>query len=101
MGIVARRGLCRIRQRRNAAMKFPMLASALGLLLSFTLQARAEDLAPEYRQAVDKGLSWVAKNQQADGHWEANGGHYPISMTALGGMVLLMEGSTIREGKYC
>ncbi len=28
------------------------------------------------------------------------GGQYPLTMTALGGMVMLMEGSTPREGKY-
>ena len=40
------------------------------------------------------------RTEQADGHWEANGGQYPTTMTALAGMALLMEGSTIREGKY-
>src|SRR5437870_11817613 len=62
--------------------------------------ARAEDLPPEVRAAVDKGLTWLAKNQAPDGHWEANGGQYPTTMTALAGMALLMEGSTIRDGKY-
>src|SRR6516164_7901370 len=61
---------------------------------------RAEELDPKYKEAIDKGLKWVAKNQQRDGHWDANGGQYPTTMTALGGMVLLMEGSTIKEGKY-
>jgi hypothetical protein len=54
----------------------------------------------DYRKAVDKGLEWVAKTQHRDGHWDANGGQYPVTMTALGGMVLLMQGSTIRDGKY-
>src|SRR5262249_9782151 len=40
------------------------------------------------------------KQQHRDGHWEAFGGQYPVTMTALGGMSMLMEGSTIREGKY-
>jgi hypothetical protein len=62
--------------------------------------ARGEELAPEYREAVNKGLEWMARNQSKDGHWEAFGGQYPVSMTALAGMSLLMEGSTIREGKY-
>jgi hypothetical protein len=65
-----------------------------------TGSGRADDLPKEYRAAVAKGLDWVAKNQQRDGHWEANGGQYPSAMTGLGGMVLLMEGSTLREGKY-
>lgn len=49
---------------------------------------------------VNKGLEWLKKNQSADGHWEAPGGQYPTTMTALSGMALLMEGSTLREGKY-
>jgi hypothetical protein len=70
------------------------------LLAGARSAARAEELAPEYRQAVQKGLEWVAKTQHRDGHWDANGGQYPTTMTALGGMVLLMDGSTIRDGKY-
>jgi hypothetical protein len=68
--------------------------------LATSAPARADALPPEYRSAVDKGLAWVAKSQYRDGHWDANGGQYPTSMTALAGMVLLMEGSTVREGKY-
>jgi hypothetical protein len=63
-------------------------------------QVRGEEMPPEYRKAVEKGLEWVAKSQHRDGHWDANGGQYPTTMTALGGIVLLMEGSTIRDGKY-
>ena len=79
---------------------FGSLAFALGLSLTAGSQLRAEELAPEYRAAVKKGLDWVAKQQHRDGHWEANGGQYPSAMTALAGMALLMEGSTLREGKY-
>jgi hypothetical protein len=62
--------------------------------------ARAEEIAPEYRKVIDKGLEWIAKSQYRDGHWDANGGQYPTTMTSLAGMSLLMEGSTMREGKY-
>jgi hypothetical protein len=61
---------------------------------------QAEDLEPRYREVVSKGLEYLAKAQHRDGHWDANGGQYPTTMTALGGMAMLMEGSTIREGKY-
>jgi hypothetical protein len=57
-------------------------------------------MSPEQRKAVKKGLEWLAKSQHKDGHWEENGGQYPVTMTALSGMAMLMEGSTIREGKY-
>lgn len=49
---------------------------------------------------ISKGLEWIKKNQHADGHWGAHGDQYPTTMTGLAGMALLMEGSTLREGKY-
>jgi hypothetical protein len=54
----------------------------------------------KYKQAVTKGLEWLAKNQSKDGHWEAFTGQYPVTMTAMAGMALLMEGSNLHEGKY-
>ncbi|HJT76982.1 MAG TPA: hypothetical protein VJ739_07235, partial [Gemmataceae bacterium] len=77
-----------------------VLAGGLVLAAPGASRLRAEELSPEYQAVVDKGLEWLAKQQNRDGHWEALGGQYPVSMTALGGMALLMEGSTIREGKY-
>jgi hypothetical protein len=77
-----------------------LTALALILGLGMPCSVHAEQLAPEYQAMVKKGLEWVAKQQHRDGHWEANGGQYPSAMTALAGMVLLMEGSTLREGKY-
>jgi hypothetical protein len=76
------------------------LAAASALLGVGVTAARAEEVPQEYRETIRKGLEWMAKNQQKDGHWEAFGGQYPVTMTGLGGMCLLMEGSTIREGKY-
>jgi hypothetical protein len=84
---------------KHPAFGYP-LAFALVLGLTAASQPRAEELSPEYRAAIKKGLEWVARQQHRDGHWEANGGQYPSAMTALSGMVLLMEGSTLREGKY-
>src|SRR5262245_15646837 len=72
-----------------------------GLLLAFSAQAiRADDIPEKYRETVNKGLEWLAKQQHKDGHWSVAGDQYPVSMTALAGMALLMEGSTVREGKY-
>src|SRR5262249_42818131 len=47
-----------------------------------------------------KALDWLAKQQHRDGHWEAAGGQFSSAMTGIAGLALLMEGSTIREGKY-
>jgi hypothetical protein len=63
-------------------------------------RARADEIPAEFRPCVDKGLEWLAKTQSKDGHWEAFGGQYPLTMTGLSGMAMLMQGSTLREGKY-
>ena len=62
--------------------------------------AHGEPIALKYRESIAKGLDYLAKTQHQDGHWEAEGGQYPVNMTSLAGMALLMEGSTIHEGKY-
>lgn len=80
----------------------PILALAVSLL-ALTVpasRAAADEVGREYQEVIKRGLEWVASQQSRDGHWDANGGQYPTVMTALGGMVFLMEGSTMREGKY-
>ena len=78
-----------------------VLPAALLLGGAGNQRACAEELPPKYREAVSKGLDWLAKQQMPDGHWEAQAGQpYPMAMTGLAGMAFLMEGSTLREGKY-
>lgn len=78
----------------------PLCLVAILAALAAPGVSRGDDIPADVRKAIDKGLNWIAKTQAPDGHWEANGGAYPTTMTALAGMALLMEGSTIREGKY-
>jgi len=66
----------------------------------FASAARADEIPEKYKDNVRRGLEWLVKQQFKDGHWGANGDQYPVSMTGLGGIAMLMEGSTIREGKY-
>ena len=76
-------------------------AAGLGLLpLVGPSGLWADDLPPVYRTVADKGLSWLAKQQHRDGHWEAAGGQFATAITGLAGTALLMEGSTIRDGRY-
>src|SRR5271166_2093401 len=75
-------------------------AGALALVLLLGAKAQGEEIPKEYRETVKKGLDYLARTQFKDGHWEGVGGQYAISMTALSGMAMLCEGSTIREGKY-
>src|SRR5262245_39865955 len=58
------------------------------------------ELKKRVEEAVEKGLEYLKRTQAQDGHWEAQGGQYPTTMTALAGMAFLMEGSTLKEGKY-
>src|SRR6202007_2662318 len=79
------------------------LAAALissGELLAVNAKLRGDEIPKEYEKPIEKGLEWLAKAQQRDGHWDATGGMYPVAMTAMSGMALLMEGSTLTEGKY-
>jgi hypothetical protein len=78
-----------------------VLLSAGVMLASPSEQtARAEDLPPKYLAVADKGLRWLAQQQHADGHWEARGTPFAAAMTGMAGLVLLMEGSTLHEGRY-
>src|ERR1700730_1964348 len=80
------------------------LLGPLGVACLVTVGAgqalRADDLLPRYQEAISKGLAWLPQSQLRDGHWEASGGAYPVAMTGMSGVALLMEGSTLREGKY-
>ncbi len=55
---------------------------------------------PRVAKVITRGLDWVASTQSRLGHWSANDGRYPTSMTALAGLALLAEGSTTTQGRY-
>ncbi len=59
----------------------------------------AADLARRDR-VIAGGLDWLADHQSRLGHWSGNDGRYPTAMTAMCGIALLCEGSTITQGKY-
>jgi len=75
-------------------------AACAALLLGTSPGVWADEVPEKFRATVAKGLEYLVKQQQKDGHWGANGDTYPVSMTALASMALLMEGSTVRDGKY-
>ncbi|MBY0524934.1 MAG: sigma-70 family RNA polymerase sigma factor [Gemmataceae bacterium] len=55
---------------------------------------------PDLGKTVAKGLDHLVGTQRRDGHWEAKDGAHPVATTALAGLALLMEGSTLNQGKY-
>src|SRR5438105_11463511 len=75
-------------------------ALAAALLAALGPGTRADEIPAKYRDTVDKGLAYLVKQQHKDGHWSVQGDQYPVSMTALAGIALLSEGSTVRDGKY-
>ncbi len=75
------------------------VSACAGRLLE-TGGARADEMAVDVQKTVEKGLDWLVKQQHRDGHWEGNGGQFPEVMTSLAGLAFLMEGSTLREGRY-
>jgi squalene cyclase len=77
-----------------------LLSAAVCFGLMTGAQAQDAKKKIDVDGTIEKGLEWLKKTQAADGHWEAQGGQYPTSMTALAGMAMLMEGSTLKEGKY-
>lgn len=71
-------------------------ASPLYLPVAYCQEKKKTDV----EAAVERGLEYLKKTQAQDGHWEAPGGQYPTSVTGVCGTAVLMEGSSLREGKY-
>jgi hypothetical protein len=77
------------------------VAMFVAVVIAAPAALRAEETKIDVQEPIKKGLEWLAKSQhKTEGYWEANGGQYPTTMTALAGMCFLMEGSTVKEGKY-
>jgi hypothetical protein len=77
-----------------------VISIAIALAWCGPERSRGDEIAPKYKEVISKGLQYLARVQHRDGHWDANGGTYPTTMTALAGLAMLMEGSTMRDGKY-
>lgn len=61
-------------------------------------RAMARD--PKVRRAIQSGLEFLAGTQARSGQWVADGGMYPVAMTALAGNAFLLDGNTTIEGPY-
>jgi hypothetical protein len=59
-----------------------------------------EPPAPDVSPSVRNGLKWLAQQQKADGSWADLNSTLPTTITALSGLALLMEGSTLKNGTY-
>ncbi len=59
-------------------------------------------ITPETQTAIDRGLKYLTSRQGRDGAWRNEGtyGRYPVAMSALAGIALLMDGNTTTQGRY-
>lgn len=59
-------------------------------------------ITPDTKAAIDKGLKYLTRSQGRDGAWRNSGryGRYPIAMTSLAALALLMDGNTTTQGRY-
>lgn len=83
--------------------RFLLVLSFFALLPMLMLAGDDEEtqkMQQKYKPVVDKGLNYLVRQQARDGHWECAGGAHPIPATAMAGMAILAEGSTITQGKY-
>src|SRR5262245_33322606 len=74
--------------------------SFAALVLLTPAPALGAEIPKEYRETIEKGFRWLVKQQQADGRFEGVRGTYPVTMTSIAGLAMLMEGSTLREGRF-
>lgn len=88
-----------------------VLLISLTLALHNGIAAPAQELRPERlpewitpsaRSAIERGLAYLARTQERAGSWSNQGryGAYPVAMTALAGIALLMDGNTTTQGRY-
>lgn len=65
-------------------------------------QRLPDGVTVETREAIDRGLDYLARRQTRQGSWSNRGGYgsYPVAMTALSGLALLMDGNTTTQGRY-
>lgn len=64
-------------------------------------QVVGNELTPETRQAIDKGLEWLAGRQNADGSFGTNSSYGAQSaITALSGLAFMSAGHLPGRGKY-
>jgi hypothetical protein len=75
----------------------------LGTLAWLNLEhapARAQGIPDEYKRAIEKSLTWLAKQQNKDGSWSNLQNQSDVTCTAVAGLAFLMEGSSAAKGKY-
>jgi hypothetical protein len=89
----------------NSAMQGELVASdaaAAGKRAVTSVSTEPPGITPATRAAIDRGLAFLVSRQDRQGSWRNEGGYggYPVAMTSLAGMALLMDGNTTTQGRY-
>lgn len=93
-----------LRWRRKATRA--AVAAVLVLCTAAAAQAPTDRLppgvTPRTKEAIDRGLAYLARTQNRQGYWVNSGvyGGYPVAMTGLAGLAMLMDGNTTTQGRY-
>src|SRR5205823_3961046 len=54
------------------------------------------EVTPQSEAALERGLSWLARNQGPEGNWESN----DLGLVSMGALAFLSSGHTPGRGKY-
>lgn len=59
-------------------------------------------ITPETHKAIDRGLAYLARTQDRQGSWSNRSqlNAYPVAMTSLAAIALMMDGNTTTQGRY-
>ena len=65
-------------------------------------ERRPQQITPATKSAIERGLAYLSRAQDRQGSWSNQGryGRYPVAMTGLAGLALLMDGNTTTQGRY-
>ncbi|RME39338.1 MAG: hypothetical protein D6788_05655 [Planctomycetota bacterium] len=95
--------------QRSAFLRFGVVACLCPLIVAADLTTPTltesllpKGITPETKEAIDRGLAYLARTQDRQGSWSNRGryGAYPVAMTALAGLAFLMDGNTPTQGRY-
>lgn len=67
-----------------------------------SIRSGPKEITPATREAIDRGLAYLARVQDRQGSWSNRSryGAYPVAMTSLAALALLMDGNTTTQGRY-
>lgn len=68
-----------------------------------TVELLPKHVTPETKAAIDRGLAYLARVQDRLGSWSnraGSSGAFPVAMTALAQLAMLMDGNTTTQGRY-